>query len=546
MVGLVPNLNQFKDTLRITETLIDNLDEEGLNELLGGSEQDIHKLFDKLVAEIHSSLHYNEGPIKTSSFDYLDKFSAAVEETFRVESFIYFIQSVLTDFIINWHHIEQANILKLYRLTAFLASRGSGKSFLFSKALPLWRMYRYHRPLPLEKLPRDIQLCETGMLFTHEMGLAEELLLLIKNDIETNDVLRDRLFNGAGDNWSKRSITCKNGARMSVKSFGSAARGRHPGWIVVDDFLIENVLFSKDFNDKIINYFYSVIENMVLRGGPITVVGTPFSSADLYAKLKANKKYQAFEYPAIYPDGSLLWPEFIPFSNVVEKKESQGNIIFSREILCKPISTDSTIFPYDMMAQCFSPSFSLIKNIYSSPVRFKKVVLGCDFARSANVGADFSTFITLGLDEQDCIWILNIYREKGKTFQEQIAVCKMLHSNFRYDIIFMEDNQMQSLFVDGAKEASLPVKGFTTGRNKNSLKEGWPSMAILFENRKFKIPRGDQYSIDMTDIVIAEFGSVAFTNDGLKSTSQHDDTCSSIWIGTKALQENSDILKFHD
>jgi hypothetical protein len=60
-------------------------------------------------------------------------------------------------------------------------------------------------------------------------------------------------------------------------------------------------------------------------------------------------------------------------------------------------------------------------------------------------------------------------------------------------------------------------------------------VALLFERNKVKFPRGDAYSRNMTDLMIAEFGSVAFTDKGkLEGVGEHDDTVMSTWLADLA------------
>jgi len=73
------------------------------------------------------------------------------------------------------------------------------------------------------------------------------------------------------------------------------------------------------------------------------------------------------------------------------------------------------------------------------------------------------------------------------------------------------------------------VIGITTGKNKNDLRSGLPSLAIMFERGMFRIPTGDQHSKDFADMLVLEFTSVAFTDKGLQGTSEHDDIAMSTY-----------------
>ena len=417
----------------------------------------------------------------------------------------------------------------------------NSKSYFFSKAYILWRLYRYRNDTKLRNVRYEFKLSREGLLITNESKLARDLLAKVKDEIEVNDILRERLYPGSSDNWQKEEIICKNKARLIIRSYKSRMRGLHPGWVVLDDFLDESALYSAEQRDKFLNIFNGVVDNLVSPRDPITIVGTPFHSDDLYNQLKKSKLWKVFEYPAIFPDGKILWSSQHNIKSLVGKRERQGPLIFSREILCKPVSDDSAIFTRSIINTMISnmENYRLVENIYSFPIKFKKVVVGCDFARSASVGADYSCFITLGVDQYDTMYVLNMFRDKGLTYNQQLNQLRKIHQNFKPDIMYLEDNQMQSLFVDGGRELGLPIEGDTTTTNKKSLYEGLPALAVLAEIGKIKLPRGDQRSKDLTDIICNELMSIAFDSDKgkLESTDQHDDTSMALWKACRAAKD---------
>jgi hypothetical protein len=129
-------------------------------------------------------------------------------------------------------------------------------------------------------------------------------------------------------------------------------------------------------------------------------------------------------------------------------------------------------------------------------------------------------------------------REKGLSFGLQIAHMKRINQNFRPDVMVLESNNFQQIFVQETDKQGLPVVPHVTTGLKNDLKQGWASLALLFERGAIKMPYGDQKSKDFADMAMLEFSSVAFTEDkGLVSTDGHDDICSSFWLGSIAVKK---------
>lgn len=422
-------------------------------------------------------------------------------------------------------------------------------SFYFSNAYAAWQLYRYKKPSTTRYSKRPTAASSNrGFLFSFSLQQSVDLLEILKGTIEENEILKERLFpQSTANNWSATNIVCRNGARLTGKGFGSSVRGAHPYWIIVDDGLKDNVIYSSLQRNKSTDYFHSVIMNMLVPGGQIIVVGTPFHAEDLYGDLKTKNGWFVIEYPAIFPDGRILWPQRWSFKDLMDKKETQGSIIFSRENLCRPITNESSIFPMEILTRSLlrMENYTLVDSREEFPIKFSKVVVGCDFAISANVGADYAVFSVWGIDElTDERWLLHLYREKGAKFFEQMNVLRRINSRFRPDLIVMENNTFQQIFVETADTEGMPVIGHTTGIDKYNLKTGWPHLSTLFERGKIHIPVGNVYSQQVKDLIFQDLGSVAFTEKGLESVGSHDDISSSFWLADLAASRMTTGFKF--
>lgn len=544
-------LTKLTETYRIVEEIIANLEPEALSQIFSQCGNDFNHTYDILFDEAYRVLFGTRGVIKEAHLGYMDKLAENMEETLRIESLNYFLVSVFPEFDINWHHLEWGNMAQQYRRLAIEAPRDHGKSYYFSNVFPAWKMYRYKPKNAFLANPRpDIYLSEFGALITNEASLGEELLEILKNSIESNPILRERLYPGKGSaaqtSWAMRKIKCRNGARLITKSYGTKFRGRHPGWMVCDDFMDDSSLYSKEQREKFVNYFQSVLMNAVLKEGQVINVGTPFHENDLFGVLKKRKGWRVFVYPAITPDGRVLWPSRYSFQDLMDKRDENGPIAFSREQLCKPIVSDASIFPYSLVSKAFKgmENYRLVQNRESFPIRFNRVVTAGDFAMSANTGADYTVFMTFGIDNDDNRWLLNFWRAKGKTFQEQMLQLRRINTEFRPDCIMLESNQFQQIFVQEADRQGLPVLPHNTNTNKYDMKEGVPGLALTFERQKFRFPRGDQFSIDATDLVASELGSIAYTDKGLQGVGEHDDTVMCLWIAECNVRYVSTGFKF--
>lgn len=123
-------------------------------------------------------------------------------------------------------------------------------------------------------------------------------------------------------------------------------------------------------------------------------------------------------------------------------------------------------------------------------------------------------------------------------------VLRRINSRFRPDLIVMENNTFQQIFVETADTEGMPVIGHTTGIDKYDLKTGWPHLSTLFERGKIHIPIGNVYSQQVKDLIFQDLGSVAFTEKGLESVGSHDDISSSFWLADLAASRMTTGFKF--
>ena len=325
------------ECLRIVDEIFDSLDDRGINEIMEGTEMDIDSMIDVMLDETFAVLFTGNRDIDFAPH-YTERLSESIEETLRVNNLTYFITSVMPDFQFGWHHIEWGDLVMHYKKLCIEAARGHGKSWYFSNAYIAWQLYRYKKPRTMQFSMRPTKSnSNRGFLFSFSLQQSVDLIEILKGTIESNDILAERLMpqNTKEGAWASTNITCRNGARLTGKGFGSSVRGAHPYFIVVDDGLKDNVIYSSLQRQKSIDYFHSVIMNMIIPGGQTIVVGTPFHAQDLYGDLKTKKGWFVIEYPAIFPNGKILWPQRFSYATLMDMRNTQGNIIFSREHGCR-------------------------------------------------------------------------------------------------------------------------------------------------------------------------------------------------------------------
>ena len=115
-----------------------------------------------------------------------------------------------------------------------------------------------------------------------------------------------------------------------------------------------------------------------------------------------------------------------------------------------------------------------------------------------------------------------------------------MNQRFKPNKIIAEENNFQRILIDLARERGVTnIEGWTTtGYNKKDLYSGLPSMSALFERGDIRMPRGNERSKEVTDIICGEFNSISFNEDSgkLESVGGHDDCGMSCFFAVNELR----------
>lgn len=436
------------------------------------------------------------------------------------------------------HILDWGEAVHTFARLAVNAARDHSKSTFFSYAVPIFRAWS-----------------EPGVevyLFSKTMEQATEFLDIILYGRDNLPGMVDIPFlshlvpdkrSKSAKTWLKKAdVKFTNGSRIRCAGYGKAMRGRHPKYIILDDPLNDEDMWSETVRRKNIEYFKSAITNMVKPDGQILVVGTPYHLNDLYGFLKENKRYTFLRYAAIQKDEQgkeyALFPWRWKLEDLYNKKLEIGSVAFAREILCKPISDDISIFPSTLFPPCYDDDLKMRPKLSALRAAGWQTFIGVDIAKSASVGADYFVIFVIAKTPDNRHVLLDISRTKGLSFYAQLEKIKLYAKRYDPSLIYIEANAMQAVYSEEMQRTTdLPVKPFVTlATNKYPLDRGVPSLRLMLELGKLVIPRGDEYSIQTTDIWIDECTQFGFVDGKMQGIGAHDDTVMAWWLATEAMK----------
>jgi len=412
-----------------------------------------------------------------------------------------------------------------YDRISILAPRGHAKSTWLSVIYPIWKIVKN----------RDIKI----IIASDTGDQAEMFLRAVKDELETNECLINDFGafyqmpkSGSPNVWKAHDITVIRHSRAKEPTIlcggtGKRIVGRRADLIIVDDPLNDENTESDKQRRKTLRWFRKTLTPIVNPDtGKIIVIGTRKHPEDLHNELGKNPRYKQFVFKALSEDGEVhLWPERWPKKRLLREKEEIGSLVFAQEYQNEPISEETTYFRREWIEKCYCYNARMMSH-YNGEM---PVFTGWDLsvvtnrARAEEYDTDYTVGITIGLGDDGTRHILDIYRERGLTPAQILDVIKTKARNFNPTLITIENNLFQCLYEQQLiSTTDLPIVGHTTGREKMDVFKGVPSLSVMFENGKYRLPRGDERSERLVDILTNECVGLGFES--------HDDTVMALWI----------------
>lgn len=542
--GILTN-NQLTYLYNAVDNIIERLPERALNQLLEGYGNDVDTMLREMVHQSEKALYLGR-TMDSESLSYVDNVKASMDNTLKILSLNYFITTMLPKFRLGWRNIEWSNLTQLYPWSCYLCARASGKSYQWSYAFILWRLWSYTRPTAYRQDTVDNANRKETCYITNTFTLAKVQIAKVTEEIEANDLIKEKLNPYNKASIGETAIKTETGSTLHVRGKDSMIRGLHVGACLCDDMPDESSLYSDEQREKLKELLKGTIEPIVEPYGYFLVTGTPYSSApnELYQILKADKRFYCFEYPILFPDGRPLAPDRYTFEQILAKKEELGTIVFNREYLVVPISDTSTIFPYEYLMRSVigMETIRFASSIDDFPFKLTRVHIGVDFAVSGNIGADYTVYSVWGKDAMDNYYLLYYYRKRGMSHNEQVDKIVQLDRLFHPNKIRCEANGFQSILSGLAKERGLKnIEPFTTTEgNKKDLYTGLPSLSAMFERGQIKCPYAIGETRQAVDLMFGEFSSITFRSDNgkLEAASGHDDVVMANFLAINSLRED--------
>ena len=427
-------------------------------------------------------------------------------------SFPYFFQNVLgfdfPSYIQEWHELMEDT-----QRTVIICSRDHGKS-VFMHSWVVWKLIFEEPPYQMLYISSNqkqtlVHMRDIDKMFTHPM------------------LKKYKPARG----WAIGNITLTNGNQILERSVGSQIRGLHPQEIVIDDPLKE---FSMTGIQKVTDWFYGDMIPTLHHTASLRVIGTPFSYTDIYQQLAENPAYTVNTYPCFNALNEPLWPERWNYEALMARKAEVGSLMFTREYMCVPISTGTSLFNPEYLDNAKN------KDLVLKPLRREgyKYFIGVDPAISTD--GDYNVITVIEMDADENKSIIYVDRAKNVKFRENIQKVKLLNQVFRPEVILFETNTFAKSFTQELRQvADVNVHDFDTTRRKKQ--EIILNLQMTLENGKLNFPYGNEESRRVTSVLVEELSMFAITERGkFEGIGAHDDMVMSLALANAATYKAND------
>ncbi len=252
------------------------------------------------------------------------------------------------------------------RRVAIAAPRGTAKSTTTSLIYPLWKA-------AFKRSDEDLFIVIISESKTQYLGHSETFKELF-GDMGPETAKR----------WTNNDVILANGTRIIAVGTGQRVRGfiegdTRPNLIIVDDFESELNAYTPEARAKNRKWMTEAVVPSLSDDGKLVMIGTVISEDCFLYWIKESSAWNVLWYSIWDDDEESIWPERFPRERILQRN-GQGCLI-------REIDEEEKIIPIE---------------VYS----------GVDPASSLSARADYFVIATIGIDNENNKYVLDVVRER--------------------------------------------------------------------------------------------------------------------------------------
>jgi len=373
-------------------------------------------------------------------------------------------------------HREILNILtdEQKKRVIIMAPRGHGKSSLVSVCYPLWLLGNY----------RDLRI----IICCNAQSQAKEYLRQIESIMLQNKQYREIFGNLVPDprtiTWTdiEKIVLGRSPTATHLSLFALGFRGallnRRADVIIGDDIIDFESCITEQQREQTKDWFFKTLVPVLEPEGKVIIIGTRWNRQDLYAKLLASWSRSPRSIAKVYKtpqdNGKPLWPERWPLPRLKEE-QAEDPIAFACQYRNEPPDIEGGVFRREWLS--FYPEDEIPPNLI--------IFQGVDPSFSAKQVADYFVDITIGVDDKNRIYVLDLVRNHV-SMRQQAEIIQEVANRWQPQILNIESTAGQVMLGEYlGSETLLPIRLSPTTKSKLSR---FQTLALHFASGRILLP----------------------------------------------------------
>ncbi len=297
-----------------------------------------------------------------------------------------------------------------------------------------------------------------------------------------------------GETWTTTQLTVQRptvSKDPSVQAFGVHGNilGARIDLLILDDVLDYENCRTPKLRQDLWDWYHATLSGRLTRDAKALVIGTAFHPDDLLHRFAQQQGWHAVRYPVIDPKtGRPRWPERWSMARIEEKRTSTPPIEFARQMLCVARDDSQSRWKQQWIDNALRRGADkVLAHALEHIPPGCRVYTGVDLAVQRHSAAGETVLFDLLIHPNEDREVLNI--EAGKWTGPEIIQRVYDHHKRYQSISIVENNAAQDFIIQFATDKyALPIKPFTTGRNKAHPEFGVESLAAEMASGKWIIP----------------------------------------------------------
>lgn len=258
--------------------------------------------------------------------------------------------------------------------------------------------------------------------------------------------------------------------------------------LILDDLLDYENARTPGLREDLWSWVHSTLFGRLTANARVISVGNAYHRDDFLHRLERNPIWHTARFPVISADGKPSWPERWTLERITKKRDELGPLEFARQMLCQARDDNEARFKREWvdLALQRGNGRNLVHAVATVPPGCS-IYTGVDLAVQQHASADLTAFVTICVHPNGDRELLNI--ESGRLAGPDI-VRRISELHHRYQGIFFVENVGAQDFILQFLRAgtAVPVRPFTTGKNKVHPEFGVESLAAEMAAGKWVIP----------------------------------------------------------